>query len=185
LLKYKGTNDLGIVFIFTTALFLSGYVLQQRTVRDIRAAIKPQLLGPSGPELYIPPQFRTGEFWDGKEESIVIDNSRIENGVKSSEGSQRQEGGEGQEAGERVAEEDENMIGATRWQKAAKQKERMKVKEAAQQKPMNRESATGQEEKVKVEEKPMGRAERRKKIKEEILAVGEGESYKGYRRRMW
>jgi hypothetical protein len=185
LLKYKGANDLGIVFIFTTALFLSGYVLQQQTVRDIRAAIKPQLVRPSGPELYIPPQFRTDEFWDGKEESIVIDNSRIENGVKSSEGSQRHEGGEGQEAGEGVAEEDENMIGATRWQKAAKQEERVKVKEDAQQKPMNRESATGQEEKAKVEEKPMSRAERRKKIKEEILAVGEGESYKGYRRRMW
>ncbi|KAA8567740.1 hypothetical protein EYC84_008211 [Monilinia fructicola] len=31
-----------IVFFFTTALFLSGYVLQQQTVRDLREAIKPQ-----------------------------------------------------------------------------------------------------------------------------------------------
>ncbi|RFU30356.1 hypothetical protein B7463_g5973, partial [Scytalidium lignicola] len=30
-----------IVFLCTTALFLSGYALQQKTVRDIRAAIKP------------------------------------------------------------------------------------------------------------------------------------------------
>lgn len=35
------------------------------------------------------------------------------------------------------------------------------------------------------EEKPLSRAERRKKIKEEILAVGEGDGFKGYRRRMW
>lgn len=30
-----------IVFVFTSLLFFSGYVLQQRTVRDIRATIKP------------------------------------------------------------------------------------------------------------------------------------------------
>ena len=34
-------------------------------------------------------------------------------------------------------------------------------------------------------QKPLSRAERRKKIKEEILAVGEGEGFKGYKRRMW
>lgn len=35
------------------------------------------------------------------------------------------------------------------------------------------------------EEKPLSAAARRKKIKEEVLAAGEGEGYKGYRRRMW
>lgn len=34
-------------------------------------------------------------------------------------------------------------------------------------------------------QKPLSRAERRKKIKEEILAAGEGEGFKGYKRRMW
>jgi hypothetical protein len=33
--------------------------------------------------------------------------------------------------------------------------------------------------------KPLSAAARRKKIKEEVLAAGEGEGYKGYRRRMW
>jgi len=133
---------------------------------------------PSGPELYIPPQFRTDEFWDGKEESTVIDNSRIENGgeVKLQDE---------QDKGEGTVDDDESMVGATRWQKAAKQKKRMKEKEAAQQQPINGEGVTGQEEKAKAGEKPLSRAERRKKIKEEILAAGEGESFKGYRRRMW
>jgi hypothetical protein len=36
-----------------------------------------------------------------------------------------------------------------------------------------------------VVEKQLGRAERRKKIKEEILAAGDGDGFKGYRRRMW
>lgn len=35
------------------------------------------------------------------------------------------------------------------------------------------------------ESKPLSAAARRKKIKEEVLAAGEGEGYKGYRRRMW
>ncbi len=153
-------------------------------MRDIRAAIKPQLVRPSGPELYIPPQFRTDQFWDGKEESTVIDSSRIENGVKGENGGEVKLQDE-QDEGEGTVEDDESMVGATRWQKAAKQKERMKAKEAAQQQPMNGEGATGQEEKAKAGEKPLSRAERRKKIKEEILASGEGESFKGYRRRMW
>ncbi|ORY11916.1 hypothetical protein BCR34DRAFT_483406 [Clohesyomyces aquaticus] len=36
----------GIVFLFTLALFLSGYVLQQRTVHSLQAAIKPRLPKP-------------------------------------------------------------------------------------------------------------------------------------------
>jgi len=40
------TNGL-IVFIFTTLLFLSGYVLQQQTVRNLQAALKPPPPPPS------------------------------------------------------------------------------------------------------------------------------------------
>ncbi|KAK3954374.1 hypothetical protein QBC32DRAFT_336570 [Pseudoneurospora amorphoporcata] len=46
----------GIVFIFTAALFLSGYAIQQRTVRDLRQAIKPTPR-PS-PKTYLPDQFK-------------------------------------------------------------------------------------------------------------------------------
>ncbi|KAG9244301.1 hypothetical protein BJ878DRAFT_567702 [Calycina marina] len=35
-----------IIFLFTLALFLSGYVIQQQTVRDLRAAIKPHVNQP-------------------------------------------------------------------------------------------------------------------------------------------
>jgi hypothetical protein len=43
------------VFIFTTALFLCGYVVQQKTVNDIREAIKPQPR-PVHTNLYVPPK---------------------------------------------------------------------------------------------------------------------------------
>ncbi|KAJ4386379.1 hypothetical protein N0V93_009274 [Gnomoniopsis smithogilvyi] len=52
-----------IVVSFTTALFLSGYAIQQRTVRHLRAAIRPD----SSPQIFLPDRFRddTTELEDG------------------------------------------------------------------------------------------------------------------------
>ncbi|KAM7212614.1 hypothetical protein V8F06_011991 [Rhypophila decipiens] len=54
-----------IVLIFTTALFLSGYAIQQRTLRDLRAAIRapPQ----PEPKIFLPDRFKTSttELPDG------------------------------------------------------------------------------------------------------------------------
>ncbi|KAF1847622.1 glycosyltransferase family 8 protein [Cucurbitaria berberidis CBS 394.84] len=44
-----------IVFLFTLALFLSGYVLQQRYVQNLQAVIKPRLPKPLQPEKPIEP----------------------------------------------------------------------------------------------------------------------------------
>lgn len=93
--------------------------------------------------------------------------------------------GDGKEG---IGQEDENMVGATRWQKAAKLKEKEKLKnEAAGQTLMGK--GEGKSAKSKsgkpVEEKPLSDAARRRKIKEEILDAGEGEGFKGYRRRVW
>jgi primosomal protein N' len=167
------------VFIFTTALFLSGYVLQQQTVRDLRAAIKPQLVRPApGPELYLPPQFRDDEYWEarGVVDSVLgeIEKERME---KEKEKKEK----------EKEMVDDEDMVGATRWQKAARRKQKMADKE--EQKPIIQEDTKQEEEpetkEPKPEEKPMSRAERRRRIKEQILAEGEGEGFKGYRRRLW
>lgn len=51
------------VVSFTTALFLSGYAIQQRTVRHLRAAIRPD----SSPQIFLPDRFRddTTELEDG------------------------------------------------------------------------------------------------------------------------
>ncbi|KUI54291.1 hypothetical protein VP1G_01541 [Cytospora mali] len=57
------------IIAFTTALFLSGYVIQQRTVRNLRAAIKPN----TSPQVYLPDYFRTDteELADGT--LVVLD----------------------------------------------------------------------------------------------------------------
>ncbi|KUI69733.1 hypothetical protein VM1G_04869 [Cytospora mali] len=62
-------SSLIAVIAFTTALFLSGYVIQQRTVRNLRAAIKPN----TSPQVYLPDYFRTDteELADGT--LVVLD----------------------------------------------------------------------------------------------------------------
>ncbi|KAL5349738.1 hypothetical protein ACLOAV_004768 [Pseudogymnoascus australis] len=42
------------IFFFTLALFLSGYVLQQKTLTNLRAAIRPSHLTPSDTHFYTP-----------------------------------------------------------------------------------------------------------------------------------
>lgn len=182
-LKTKADLQRTTVFIFTTALFLSGYVLQQQTVRDLRAAIKPQLVRPKpGPELYLPPQFRDAEYWEARG---VVDAVHVDESVAESEGSEKVIGSDDDD-------EAENMIGATRWQKAAARKKKLMEEQALKegQKPIvddRRDGGKGLEQETapKPPEKPVSRAERRRKIKEQILAEGEGEGFKGYRRRTW
>ncbi|KAL8836056.1 MAG: hypothetical protein Q9170_003069 [Blastenia crenularia] len=48
-----------IVFIFTSLLFLSGYVLQQQTVRSLQATIKPQPIAPPPPSPVLAKHFGT------------------------------------------------------------------------------------------------------------------------------
>ncbi|KAI4281345.1 MAG: hypothetical protein L6R35_005675 [Caloplaca aegaea] len=48
-----------VVFIFTSLLFLSGYVLQQQTVRNLQAVIKPQPVAPPPPSPVLAKHFGT------------------------------------------------------------------------------------------------------------------------------
>ena len=194
------------MFLFTGALFLSGYVLQQQTVRDLRAAIKPEPTPPAA-RLYLPTQFAAQRIQSPKEElnrvldgvSAETQDSRVSDAVatmedssndKVDDGSGRmkdavwddtREGRGTQESG-RLAQDYEGNTNILEGQ------EPMIVK--GEQSPNQPDvldhalSVPPLEDKPK-EEKPLSRAERRKKIKEEILAAGEGEGFKGYKRRQW
>jgi hypothetical protein len=115
----------------------------------------------------------------------VVDAIRADVGVEESG---RSEKGIGEEIG---GEEDE-MVGATRWQKAAKRKKKLMEEQALKegQTPIVEGQTSGEkleaeDPEMKAAEKPISRAERRRRIKEQILAEGEGEGFKGYKRRMW
>jgi hypothetical protein len=185
------TNSPKTVFLFTTALFLSGYVLQQQTVRDLRAAIQPQLVRdpPKAiPDLYLPPQFRDEEEWERSQKGIVdavIEKAKQEDSMSDSEG-----GGEGEDE---TPEAGDDMVGATRWQKAARRKKLEAEAQAkeAEQKPFvsgggeqKGDESVVEETKPKAEEEQISPAERRRRIKAQIIAEGEGEGFKGYRRRV-
>ena len=108
--------------------------------------------------------------------------------IEISESTKDSGNGEGQTIPEA---ESDDMVGATRWQKAARRKKLEEARQAiSAQKPIVDKQREGSQNdmsksKLKAEEKPMSRAERRKKIKEQIMAEGQGETFKGYRRRMW
>ncbi|PBP16402.1 hypothetical protein BUE80_DR012922 [Diplocarpon rosae] len=185
-----------IVFLFTTALFLSGYALQQATVRDLRAAIKPQLeRSLPRPDLFLPPQFnKEGYLVD----MVKIETQPIRDDVGGEPVDKASAGQNGSE--ESNVEEDEratrdtsrNMVGATRWQKADRKKKiedgKSRQAEAAQESNVDSVPAQSPEEgaiKSQPGPKPVSAAERRRRIKEQIVSEGEGEAFKGYRRRMW
>lgn len=194
------------MFLFTSALFLSGYVLQQQTVRDLRAAIKPKPAPPVA-RLYLPTQFAVQPIQSPKAEinrvldsvSVEAQDSRISGGViEVKESSNNQLEDISGQLDDVVL--DDTMEG----RKAQKYGEPAIVYEGGMnilegQKPMvvkdkqppnqpnildNAPSIPPLEDKPK-EEKPLSRSERRKKIKEEIMASGDGEGFKGYKRRQW
>ncbi|KAF4122849.1 hypothetical protein GMORB2_7156 [Geosmithia morbida] len=47
-----------VIVSCTLALFLSGYIIQQRTLRNLRASIRPRQPRPK-PQIYLPEQFQT------------------------------------------------------------------------------------------------------------------------------
>jgi len=166
-------------------------VIQQQTVRDIRAAIRPQPT-PTQARMYLPTQFAskpTPAQREGGEEAVI--------NIKHD--------GDPRYFDEAASSEDQNTP-ATRRRKGKgtnkKQSEDVVRGNEAGQKPMMKmedvrpvqadnlydlpqgSKPIGESEKSR-EQKPISRAERRRRIKEQILAAGEGEGFKGYRRRMW
>lgn len=158
------------MFLFTTALFLSGYALQQQTVRDLRAAIRPKET-PKQARLYLPPQFagnaKPSPKERGRGEEIVVE-------VKQSE-----------------SQTGNKMLSVERHDRSQNPVQKPLVIDKGGQNqnvvelPPSIDSETMAKPELSMKEKPLSRAERRKRIKEEIMAGSEEAGFKGYRRRMW
>jgi hypothetical protein len=140
------------------------------------------------PDFYLPPQFRNEEEWERSQKGIVdavIEKAKQGDGMSDSEG-----GGEGRDEAPEVV---DDMVGATRWQKAARRKKleaEAQAKMEAQKQPVSESGEQKEGESVvedtkpKAEEEKISPAERRRRIKAQIIAEGEGEGFKGYRRRV-
>ncbi|KAK4042170.1 hypothetical protein C8A01DRAFT_44820 [Parachaetomium inaequale] len=167
----------GIVFLCTAALFLSGYVIQQRTLRDLRAAIKPSPR-PS-PKIFLPDRFKqsTTELADGtiivldggggggeeqEEKPVVEVKPTLPDGAVA-------EDGDDVDSPESPAEDEPTKTAKSDTKTDEKEKGADPAAEDGSDQP----------------QKPMSRAERRRRIKEEIMRLSQGEERGYYQRRLW
>ncbi|KAH6628530.1 hypothetical protein F5144DRAFT_579293 [Chaetomium tenue] len=163
----------GIVFLCTTALFLSGYVLQQRTLRDLRAAIK-EPPRPS-PKIFLPDRFKqsTTELADGTIIALDEDGKPVPVEPNEEEGPQVVQ----------VVEIKPTLPGKGAAEPGSGEPAPTKTKTSVEGKKKGKGSSRvvveGGAEEV---QKPMSRAERRRRIKEEIQKSAQGE--RGYYRRL-
>ncbi|KAK3991176.1 hypothetical protein QBC44DRAFT_323713 [Cladorrhinum sp. PSN332] len=171
-----------IVFFFTLALFLSGYAIQQRTLREIRAAIKAP--PKPSPKIFLPDRFKqsTTELEDGT--IIIVDDpdyepSRPPNVVEvevkptipeEEDEGKEEEGNEKEPATDGEDSQKTKKKGFSSWWPSSLMK-----------------AASGKDDDDKFKsQKPMSRAERRKRIREEIMKLAQGDGETGvYQRRLY
>ncbi|KAI1417279.1 hypothetical protein F5Y13DRAFT_152391 [Hypoxylon sp. FL1857] len=157
----------GIVVLCTAALFLSGYAIQQRTLRDLRSAIKINREPRPSPKIYLPDRFKksTTELEDGT--VVDVNDPRL--------GRRRRK--------QNVQEDDIVIIRPT-----------LPDEKPEQQKPLAPENNDGTGVRVGTQndgeettnnQKPISRAERRRQIKEEIRRLSEAKDPIYYQRRLW
>jgi hypothetical protein len=148
---------------------LSGYVIQQRTLRDLRKAIRPDPR-PS-PRIYLPDRFKksTTELKDGT--VVDVDDSEAPSGNIG----QKKKGDFMIEVRPSVPEE-----AVQRPLSGGKQKDSKKKTNAESSSKGKADSNVPQKE-----EELMSRAERRRRIKQEIRELSQGETPVYYQRRLW
>ncbi|KAK4230913.1 hypothetical protein QBC38DRAFT_467275 [Podospora fimiseda] len=172
-----------IVFFFTLALFLSGYAIQQRTLREIRAAIKAP--PKPSPKIFLPDRFKqsTTELEDGT--IIIVDDpdyqpSRPPKEVVVEITPTEEE--------EKETDKEENDSEETPQQKNTVAQESSPKGRLSSWWPSAFKKNNGGKDDgtTKDSQKPMSRAERRKRIREEIMKLAQGGGETGvYQRRLY
>ncbi|KAK3943123.1 hypothetical protein QBC46DRAFT_378251 [Diplogelasinospora grovesii] len=170
------------VFVFTAALFLSGYAIQQRTLRDLRAAIKPSPR-PS-PKIFLPDRFKkpTTELEDGTIVELEPESAPAEyHGATSGSSSGQDE--MVVEVRPTVGDDAAEMASADQPQQQQQQQENQQGPEVDSQEPTK--TQTSKESPEERPQKPISRAERRRLIKEEIQKLSHSQERGYYQRRLW
>lgn len=168
------------VIMCTLALFLSGYAIQQRTLRDLRAAIRPRESRPS-PKAHLPDRFRTSttELADG---SVVLSESeagRAEEAVVVSPT------GRAGDATDEPQQQPRQQQETAKRPDAASDKQRAIV-EQLQAQVAAKSWGVEHPDPLKRSRLPVTRAERRRMIKEELQRLAQAnEQPVYYQRRLW
>ncbi|CAJ2504267.1 Uu.00g116610.m01.CDS01 [Anthostomella pinea] len=189
----------GIVALCTFALFLSGYAIQQRTLRDLRLAINPPAIPRPKPKFYSSEQLRRPKSKVRLEEGSAIDlgESELDVGGTGRGGGSAVGNGAGEEGQKQEQEEDIIFVRPTIPDDDGEPvSPPPPVTEDHHDEAASRgggEGNSGEGEQRQrfwdgVQEdaqKPISRAERRRRIKAEIARMSQGESPVYYQRRLW
>ncbi|UNI13666.1 hypothetical protein JDV02_000388 [Purpureocillium takamizusanense] len=204
--------SMAIVILCTLALFLSGYAIQQRTLRDLRAAIRPRETRPS-PKAHLPDRFRTSttELGDG---TVVLLESDADKEAKEverlvatahapseAETTPREEEEDASSDHDGRREKQQQQEEGERRRASRREKGNKDDKAAAAARPVSqRQRAIIEQLQADVAAKswgvehpdplkkskvPITRAERRRLIKEEISRLAQSEQRVYYQRRLW
>ena len=179
----------------TAALFLSGYTIQQRTLRDLRAAIKAP--AQPSPKIFLPDRFaqETTELEDG----TVVPVDHVDDKALSLVTS-----GTVAESQQEVIEVSTTALQSGDEQSTSESVEPTQQNKEESEEPLEEKLSSARLDEIKIaptppqspspemyegsgaaNQKPISRAERRRRIKEEIQRLSHINTPMYYQRRLW
>ncbi|KAI5467892.1 hypothetical protein BGZ63DRAFT_39164 [Mariannaea sp. PMI_226] len=183
-----------VVILCTFALFFSGYIIQQRTLNELRSAIQPRSI-PGGAQrhrvsspspyahAYLPEQFREKktQLDDG---TIIIEESQADRDAREQlqlvgAGEPASNSKSGKKILKKAGKDLDFQVNQNAKQENINIVEQLKAKVKAKMAPASEPDAA-----VK-NEKPLTRAQRRKMIKQDLQRSAQAEDGLYYQRRMW
>ncbi|KAM0252338.1 hypothetical protein ACHAQJ_007776 [Trichoderma viride] len=179
-----------MILLCTSALFLSGYTIQQRTLKDLRAAIRPR----ESPKAHLPEEFR-GALVDLEESQLLLLETEGQRWSREARGfvPQNQVSDAEYQVEETPVESEPEA--EPQEQKEEEQKEvvadgeptkkQLEMLEKIQKSVADKSWAVENPDPLSKNKAPVSRAERRKMIKDEILRLAQSEKPVYYQRRLW
>ncbi|KHO01286.1 uncharacterized protein MAM_00287 [Metarhizium album ARSEF 1941] len=185
--------SLTVVVLFSVALFLSGYALQQRTLQDLRAAIRPGHSRPS-PKAHLPDYFRreTVRLQDGTVEvqespADKDEEARIAKKYELQEDKTGTTRGRGDDVRRQAEQRQGSAPGEA--QSSGPKKEatpaQLTMLETIKQRAAGQTWGVRHPDPLAKNARPITRAERRKLIKDEIQRLAQADTPVYYQRRLW
>ncbi|KAH6605294.1 hypothetical protein Trco_007001 [Trichoderma cornu-damae] len=177
----------------TSALFLSGYAIQQRTLRELRAAIQPR----QSPRVHLPQDFIGGltDLEDGqlilveteaqrwsREARGVVPQAAVSDAEIQVEETQAEPE---PEARREEQKEEEHKEAAVAVEGGKPTEAQLTMLEAIQKSVADKSWAVENPDPLSRNKAPLSRAERRKMIKDEIKRLAQSEKPIYYQRRLW
>ncbi|KAL7934217.1 hypothetical protein V8C35DRAFT_302034 [Trichoderma chlorosporum] len=184
-----------MILLCASALFLSGYAIQQRTLRELRAAIRPR----QSPKAHLPEEFR-GALADLEESRLLVVETEAQRWSREARNSVPPQF----RVSDAEIQVEETLVESTpetepetehKEQKEEEHKEKtvdgeptkeqLKMLETIQKSVADKSWAVENPDPLSKNKAPISRAERRKMIKDEIMKLAQSEKPVYYQRRLW